>query len=154
MGTCLRYNYSDVKMSTIASQITGVSMVCATIFFRRRSTKTSKLRVTGHRWLPLREGQYMSNAGNVSIWWRHHDLRVEKGQKCKYIVMCSQINQARQESEISLFLYMIYKWWRHQMETFSAELAVCVGNSSVTGEVFLQRSVTPSPDVLFDLRLE
>ena len=34
--------------------------------FRRRSRKTSKLRVTG-----LCVG---SNAENVSIWWRHHDL--------------------------------------------------------------------------------
>ena len=25
-------------------------------------------------------------------------------------------------------------WWRHQMETFSALLALCVGNSSVTDE--------------------
>ena len=25
-------------------------------------------------------------------------------------------------------------WWRHQMETFSALLALCVGNSPVTGE--------------------
>ena len=25
-------------------------------------------------------------------------------------------------------------WWRHQMETFSALLAICAGNSPVTGE--------------------
>ena len=47
--------------------------------FRRRSKKTSKLRVTG-----LGEGnspvtgefpaQRVSNAENVSIWWRHHVL--------------------------------------------------------------------------------
>ena len=46
--------------------------------FRRRSTKTSKLRVTG-----LCEGnspvtgevlsQRALHAENVSIWWRHHD---------------------------------------------------------------------------------
>ena len=45
--------------------------------FRRRSKKTSKLRVTG-----LCEGnspgfpaQRASNAENVSIWWHHHELR-------------------------------------------------------------------------------
>ena len=48
--------------------------------FRRRSKKTSKLRVTG-----LCEGnspvtvefptQMASNAENVSIWWRHHVLQ-------------------------------------------------------------------------------
>ena len=35
-------------------------------------------------------------------------------------------------------------WWRHQMETFSALLAFCVGNSVVTGEFPAQRSVTRS----------
>ena len=49
--------------------------------FGRRSKKTSKLRVTG-----LCEGnspetgefpaQRASNAENVSIWWRHHELRL------------------------------------------------------------------------------
>ena len=33
-------------------------------------------------------------------------------------------------------------WWRHQMETFSALLAICAGNSPVTGEFPAQRSVT------------
>ena len=44
-------------------------------------------------------------------------------------------------------------WWRHQMETFSALLAICVGNSPVTGEFPAQRPVTCSFDVSFDLRL-
>ena len=44
-------------------------------------------------------------------------------------------------------------WWRHQMETFSALLALCAGNSPVTGEFPAQRSVTRSFDVFFDLRL-
>ena len=49
------------------------------LFIGRRSKKTPKLRVTG-----LREGnspetdefpaKRASNAGNVSIWWRHHDV--------------------------------------------------------------------------------
>ena len=44
-------------------------------------------------------------------------------------------------------------WWRHQMETFSALLAICAGNSPVPGEFPTQRPVTRSFDVLFDLRL-
>ena len=43
--------------------------------------------------------------------------------------------------------------WRHQMEKFSAILALCAGNSLVTGEFPSQRSVTRSFDVFFDLRL-
>ena len=38
-------------------------------------------------------------------------------------------------------------WWRHQMETFSAFLALCAGNSPVTGEFPSQRPVTRSFDV-------
>ena len=59
----------------MASQITGLSIVCSTVCsFRRRSNKTSKLRVTG-----LCEGnppvtgglpsQRASRAKNISIWW-------------------------------------------------------------------------------------
>ena len=40
-------------------------------------------------------------------------------------------------------------WWRHQMETFSALLATCAGNSPVP----TQRLVTRSFDFFFDLRL-
>ena len=71
-------DYSDVIMSTMASQITSVPMVCLLKrLFRRRSKKTSKFRFTG-----LCGGnspvtgefpaQRASNAENVSIWWRHH----------------------------------------------------------------------------------
>ena len=44
-------------------------------------------------------------------------------------------------------------WWRHQMETFSALLAICAGKSPVPGEFHSQRPVTRSFDVFFDLHL-
>ena len=47
----------------------------------------------------------------------------------------------------------IQSWWRNQMETFSALLAICAGNSPVPGEFPTQRPVTRSFDVFFDLRL-
>ena len=46
-----------------------------------------------------------------------------------------------------------WTWWRHQMEIFSALLAICAGNSPVPGEFPAQRPVTPSFDVYFDLSL-
>ena len=46
-----------------------------------------------------------------------------------------------------------FAWWRHQMETFSALLAIWAGNSPVAGEFPAQRPVTRSFDVFFDLRL-
>ena len=39
------------------------------------------------------------------------------------------------------------------METITALLAICAGNSPVTGEFPAQRPVTRSFDVFFDLRL-
>ena len=45
----------------------------------------------------------------------------------------------------------ITSWWRHQMETFSALLAICAGNSPVPGEFPTQRPVMPSFDVYFNL---
>ena len=39
------------------------------------------------------------------------------------------------------------------METFSAELAICAGNSPIPGEFLAQRPVTRSFDVFFDPRL-
>ena len=46
-----------------------------------------------------------------------------------------------------------YSWWRHQMETFSALLAICAGNSPVPGELSAQRPVTRGFYVFFDLRV-
>ena len=54
---------------------------------------------------------------------------------------------------ITLRLFLWHPWWRHQMETFSALLALCAGNSPVTGEFPTQRPVTRSFDVFFDLYL-
>ena len=47
----------------------------------------------------------------------------------------------------------LISWWRHQMEPFSALLALCAGNSPVPGEFPAQNPVTRSFDVFFDLRL-
>ena len=57
------------------------------------------------------------------------------------------------EIEIGLPYNPLSPWWRHQMETFSALLAICVGNSPVPGELPAQRPVTRSFDTLFYLPL-
>ena len=49
--------------------------------FRRRSKKTSKLRVTGLCVPGEFPAQMASNAENVSIWWRHHDECDSRVQK-------------------------------------------------------------------------
>ena len=47
----------------------------------------------------------------------------------------------------------IMPWWRHPMETFSAFLAICAGNSPATAEFLAQRPVKRRFDVFFDLCL-
>ena len=44
-------------------------------------------------------------------------------------------------------------WRRYQMETFSASLAFCAGNSLITGDFPAQRPVIRSFDAFFDLCL-
>ena len=54
------------------------------------------------------------------------------------------------------FGYILSIQWNfyiHQMETFSALLVICAGNSPVNGEFPAQRPVTRSLDVFFDLHL-
>ena len=46
-----------------------------------------------------------------------------------------------------------YWWWRHQMEKFSAILAICAGNLPAIDEFPSRRPVTRSFDVFYDLHL-
>ena len=46
-----------------------------------------------------------------------------------------------------VFLNRAIAWWRHKMETFSALLAICAGNSPVPDELPAQGPVTGSFDV-------
>ena len=54
---------------------------------------------------------------------------------------------------IGMYCPVCTSWWRHQMKTFSALLAICAGNTPVPGEFLAQRPVTRNFDVFFDLRL-
>ena len=45
------------------------------------------------------------------------------------------------------------QWWRHQMETFSALLALCEGNSPITGDFPSPRPVMRSFDLHLNKRL-
>ena len=55
--------------------------------------------------------------------------------------------------EYNLYVLHTFAWWGHQMETFAALLAICAGNSQITGEFPAHRPVTRSFGVFFDLRL-
>ena len=70
------YHYSDVIMSTMASQITGFSIFCSTVGSgeaqRKHQSSASLAFVRGiHRWSV--NSPHKRLVENVSIWWRHHD---------------------------------------------------------------------------------
>ena len=70
-----------------------------------------------------------------------------------YVSKQNLINIACIIYEILLYPWFFgSSWWRRHMETFSALLAICAGNSPVPGEFPAQRPVTRSFDVYFDLR--
>ena len=68
-------------------------------------------------------------------------------------IKCLSLGLCEETVKTSTCMPLDLSWWRHQMEIFSALLALCAGNSPVTGEFTAQRPVTRSFDVLFDLRL-
>ena len=73
-----RDDYNDVKMSAISSQITSVSIVYSTVCSgadqRKHQSSASLAFLRGiHRWL-VNSHTKASNAENISIWWRHHEV--------------------------------------------------------------------------------
>ena len=86
-------------MSVMASQITSLTIVLLNRLIRRRSKKTSKLRVIGLCAVnsPVTGdflAQRASKAENVSIWWRHHDfVHSEAGfTKDDYLILVGAID--------------------------------------------------------------
>ena len=76
-------HYTDVIISAMASQITGVSAVCSTVCSgavkKKYQSSAALAFVRGiHRVTRGFPSQRASNAENVSIWWRHHAPRYMK----------------------------------------------------------------------------
>ena len=66
--------------------------------------------------------------------------------------------QSKSLHEYPMIIVLSKPWtflcWRHQMQAFSALLALCAGNSPTTGEFPSLGPVMRSFDVFFDLRLK
>ena len=97
------------------------------------------------------------------ILYSPHDSFCECGWSTKW--WCHISNTAYTEDSVFaitshskvLFLLACFErgwtWWRHPMETFSASLALCAGNSPIIGEFPPQKPVTRTFAVFFDRRL-
>ena len=102
--------------------------------------------------IPNRATWKCNESNEVWLKMTHYCTR-EKGHTCQ----CSSSDLGEWwpiTAVIQTFsLVLSLSWWRHQMETFSALLASCAGNSPVTGEFPAQRPVTRNLDLFFGLRL-
>ena len=85
--------------------------------------------------------QLHGDAESASMSWRHHILPMSRGASVWQTFWNVDSHQTCQS------------WWHNQMEAFSSLLALCAGNSPVTGEFPSQRAMTRSLGVFFDLRL-
>ena len=75
-------------------------------------------------------------------------------ENCIHFFLCLNVvvNGVQQSHYTMMNSHQNASWWRHQMETFSVLLVLCVGNSPVPGEFPAQRPMMWSFDVFFDLR--
>ena len=145
-------------MSAMASQITSLTIVYSAVYSRRRSKKTSNLRVT-----VLCEGnspvtgefpaQRASNPENVSIWWRRHILfkRNDVQWNRKMIWQQAIISRTSWRSKCSINnipeLFQIMFWHWPGDKYIYTYINVCVCNFCQTPRVFskIQRAFHISP---------
>ena len=93
----------------------------------------------------LRDCNCLTSLGrNHSLYWNIYDT---------VLLYRQAIENAKITAWLNVRTSVSRPWWRHQMKTFSALLALCAGNLPVPGEFPTQGPVTRSFDVFFDLRL-
>ena len=96
-------------------------------------TKTSKLWGTCHC---RSKGQYATKFN----FWTQHVI----GGRCRH-VLAKKWHALYRDMFVGAIAVLPSKtWWLHQMDIFSALLAICAGNSPVTGELHEPRIFNPS----------
>ena len=116
-----------------------IYQVLCTLIYRRRS-------LYSFLW------NYTSRAGLAVHCWMVGNLAFQCGDIYHYHFWINFVTKKLHQTHTDIILRAI-PWWRHQMEIFSALLAICAGNSQIPGEFPAQRPVAWSFDVFFDLRL-
>ena len=94
---------------------------------------------------------WSSEAGNWNVYITFYITNLEA---CVKSYKFQSNNETLMQNRVaSIVREILWSWWRHQMEAFSALLALCAGNSLVNGEFPSQRPVKRIFDVIFDLRM-
>ena len=148
-------------MSTLASQIASLTIVNSIIYL----SSASLALVRGiHRWAvnsphkgPVTRKMFPFDDVFMMLivlfnWMQFkskYNYFVWNGSICK----CQKVSKHNMTFKYSPKYSKVTfsPWWRHQMETFSALLAICAGNSPGTGD-WPQKPVTRSFAVFFDVR--
>ena len=148
-------------MSTLASQIASLTIVNSIIYL----SSASLALVRGiHRWAvnsphkgPVTRKMFPFDDVFMMLIVLFNWMQLQS--KYNYFVWNGSICKCQKVSKHNMtFKYppkyskvTFSPWWRHQMETFSALMAICAGNSPGTGD-WPQRPVTRSFAVFFDVR--
>ena len=94
IDACL--HYTGVIMSAMVSQITSLTIVCSTVYTgtdQRKHQSSAGLCVGNSPVTGEFPAQMASNAENVSIWWRHHELiSVSKSHLVTYTCIGDLVN--------------------------------------------------------------
>ena len=136
------HHYTDVTISPMASQITSLEIVYSTLHSgadqRRHQSSASLAFVRRIHRGPVNSPHKRSVTRKMfsfddvimSGWrnGRHPCLPIRTLPFMHVACFCWRYGHSRHSMAS----------WRHQMETFSALLAICAGNSPVTGEVQIQ----------------
>ena len=113
--------------------------------------------IIGHNVLPGRSKCTFTK--HIFIWcpwtwfWHNFPLSLRMSVETLYFAKIGQRKRTAELHGIANCKPCSPTWWRHQMEKFSALLAISAGNSPVTCEFPTQRPVTRSFDVFFVLCL-
>ena len=124
-------HYSDVMISAVSSEITGVSIVCPAVCSgadQRKDQCSASL--------DFMRGIYRSPVDSPKkgpVTRKYFHLMTSS-----WITMEHGVEPLARWGRGSLVIYthrsLFISWWRHQMETFSALLALCAGNSTHKGQ--------------------
>ena len=136
------HTWTNVDLSLVKSSDIHLRAISQEVP-RPRNTKLS-LKITSKVF-------HYNHPGTNELTWNVHSERIS--DLCE---ICNDLTEVGSLQYMS-FWYHIFMWLlymrRHQMVTFSALLAFCVGNSPVTGEFPTQRPMTRSFDVSSHSRL-
>ena len=154
---CIGYP-SETNLKIKSHEVSFVHTICVSspIFWKIRTEHgsiTAVLCAKFHNdwtreWNSMDKRDFTRLGFQMSFGWLSH---IAQPHGRVWVNRATRIHNKTQQSvnrvDVSWDVIRTVAWWRHQIETFSALLALCAGNSPVNGEFPAERPVTRSFDV-------